>query len=271
MRPRNFTQTAWLGLLAASLAGCSDDSAPGATPAPGTPGGPPAPTVVPPRDTVTGGTATPVDPGQTLPPWHPTTPLSDPTLNNGVGRAPHRINVAQLRASFQSAIGVTWREPRRVLTAESPSGSVEDPDADMLSILSATLGEPNYDQATQESLDPSATFSKLIGDAARKACRDGVTADVARGASQRILLRYANPTDTAAGNEAAVRRNLQYLVLRFWARSVETNSAAVSDLLRLFTVASTVPAQAMLPAGAPPDGWRAVCIALATDPQFLTY
>lgn len=260
--------------VVAAFAGCSDPGSPSTPTDPGTVPG--TPQVVDPTDPTTPGTANPVDPGNGLPSWHSTTPLANPTLHAGIGRAPHRITVSQLRASLTAAIGVTWREPRRILTAESTTGYVDDPDADMLTILAPTLGEPNYDQATQESLDPNATFAKLLGDAARKACRDGVVEDVARSASSRVLLRYANPQDTAAGNETAVRRNLQYLVLRFWSRSVEPSSTTVSDLLRLFTVASTAPAEGTVgmggfAAGTTADGWRAVCIALTTDNQFLTY
>lgn len=271
-----------LVLLAALAASC-DGGAPAAPPPTGEdppvtpPETPPETPETPgtrpdPQDSVTPGGARPADPGQGMPAWHPVIPLADPTQNDGVGRAPRRLNVSQLRAALLQAVGVIWREERRILTAEAPSGSIVDPNADMLEILAQTLGEPDYDQATQENLDPSATFSKLIGDAARKACRDGVVADLARPTAQRILLRYASERDTAAGAEAAVRRNLQYLTLRFWARDVATDSPDVTALLGLFRTASTAPAQGMThPAGTPADGWRAVCIALATDPQFLTY
>jgi len=268
-------------VLLAALSAC-DGGAPATTPPttepPGTPPGtPPDPPETPgtppdPRDTVTPGGARPADPGQGMPAWHPVVPLADPTQHDGVGRAPRRLNVSQLRAALQQAVGAIWREERRILTAESPTGSIVDPNADMLSILAQTLGEPDYDQATQENLDPSATFSKLVGDAARSACRAGVVADVARAPAQRILLRHATERDTAAGAETAVRRNLQYLVLRFWARTVEPSDPAVTALLGLFTTASTAAAQGTVhPAATPVDGWRAVCIALTTDSQFLTY
>lgn len=232
-----------------------------------------------PRDTVTPGSATPVNPGTGMPAWHPTTPLGDPSQNDGhVGRAPRRVNVQQLRASLLTAVGATWRDRRRILSADYVAGAYDEPNADMLDILATTLGQPDYNLFTSETLDPSATFAKLVGDAARKACRDGVDLDLTRPRNMRLLLRYATETDTAAMGEPAIRRNLQYLALRFWARQVPVNDPTLDALFGLFRTASTAgeetsPFNATLryaPATTT-DGWRAVCIALATDPQFLTY
>ena len=40
------------------------------------------------------------------------------------------------------------------------AGSYDEPNADMLDILATTLGQPDYNLFTSESLDPSAT--KLV-------------------------------------------------------------------------------------------------------------
>lgn len=257
-------------LALVALASCSQ-----APPtAPDTPREPP---VTPPGPTERPGTATPVDPGMGLPPGHPTMPLSDPTMNDGhVGRGPRRLDVDQFRAALINAVGVTWTQPRRILSAEFPTGSYDDPAADMLEMLAGTLGRPDYETSTTESLDPSVTFNKLVGDAARKACRDGITADLGRARAQRILVREVGETDTAASNPTGVRRNLSYLALRFWARSLPADSPQLEPLYQLFVRASTAPVEGnpMMggrAAGTPADGWRAVCIALVTDPQFLTY
>jgi hypothetical protein len=262
--------------LGPAAGGCADP-----TPAPVTPPTPPPaptpePTRIPVRDNVTPGMVNPVDPGTTPPEMRPSAPLSDPAMNDGrVGRAPRRLNVFQLRASLLNAVGVTWRQPRRILSADFPVGYYDDPNADMLSLLSLTLGQPDYNNFTSESIEPGAVFSKLVNDAARKACRDGIELDLspARPRARRILLRNASETDTLASNETAVRANIAYLVMRFWARTVQPSDAAVTGLVDVFRVASTAPAEpgTMLAAGTPVDGWRAVCVALATDPQFLTY
>lgn len=270
-------------LCVLGLVGCYDDRAPDTNPpAPSMPTtmrpGPPAPQVITqrPQDHTTPGSATPVTPGATGTAWDPTAPLSDPRLHDGIGRAPRRIGVAQLRASLIQTLGLTWTAPRRILTADTATGYVDDPAADMLDVLATTLGAPDYLNFTAESLDPGATFSKLLGDAARKACRDAITQDLARDASRRILLHSATERDTATSNPTAIRQNLSYLALRFWSRTLDPTDDELSPLLRLFTVASTVPAArgpdgTMLPAGTPADGWRAVCIGMVSDPQFLTY
>ncbi len=278
-------RTRFLGAALALCVGCSN----GAEQRPPTTGGggdngevdetpPPAQPLppTPPTATNTPGGATPVDPGGQTPGFNPTTPLANPRMFDGVGRAARRLNVPQFRLSLIAAVGVSWTQPRRYNSVESPTGVIDDPASDMLEVLARTLGEPDYDQFTAEAIDPNTTFSKLVGDAARKSCRDGITADIARPAAQRFLLRYVTERDTAAANETAVRRNLQYLLLRFWSRTVTPTDAMLTPLVRLFTTASTAPVQgnpAMggFAAGTPADGWRAVCIALVTDNQFLTY
>ena len=256
-----------------SMAACGSQGAPAAV----TPGPAPGP-VRPPSDHATPGSATPADPGMTLPPGHPAVPLSDPTVNNDhVGRTPRRLNVVQFRASLLNAVGVIWTAPRQVLSADYPTGYYNDPNADMLAALATTLGQPDYQTFTAETLDPAPTFSKLASDAAHKACRDGLTADLARPVASRLLLRYAGDHDTAAAAPDAIRQNLSYLALRFWARALPASDPTIDRLFQLYSLASTAPADpaadggAVAAAGTPVDGWRAVCIALVTDPQFLTY
>lgn len=261
--------------LALALLGCPQappPAEPPPTPAP-TPTPRPTPVTPTPQDNVTAGSSTPVDPGTAPPSTTPSAPLADPTMNDGIGRAQRRLNVRQLRASLLYAVGVTWQQPRRILSADYASGYYDEPNADMLTLLSLTLGQPDYNNFTGESIEPGAVFSKLVGDAARKACRDGLTLDVARAPTQRILLRNVSESDALSGHENAVRDNLAYLVMRFWSREVAPSSQTVTDLVELFRVASTAPASTtpMLPAATPVDGWRAVCVALVTDPQFLTY
>jgi hypothetical protein len=213
-----------------------------------------------------------VDPGSTAGATLDELPLDNPDMNDGhVGRAPRRVDVRQFRAALMNAVGLTWMESRRIASAEVPGGAYTDPNADMLVQVAATLGQPNYLTSTSEAVDPNPTFSKLVGDAARKACRDGITMDLARAPGERILLRHATERDTFASNPDGVRRNLSYLALRFWARQVAPGDAGLAGLQRLFELASTLPGEGSLPAGTPADGWRAVCIALVTDNQFLTY
>ncbi len=216
------------------------------------------------------------DPPAPLPAGHPSVPLAEPASNNGrVGRAPRRLGVEQLRASLLAATGRTWVASRRVSDPDSPSGFTQLADADMLEALAATLGRPNYVTSTSESIEPAVTFAKLAGDAARSACRSAVQADVAGKESPHILV-HATAKDTHAKNPAAIDANLSFLAMRFWGRRIAPGDPELRPLAELFEKASSAPAGTdsngtVRTAAAPADGWRAVCIAMATDPQFLTY
>ncbi|WP_394843221.1 hypothetical protein LZC95_39995 [Pendulispora brunnea] len=211
------------------------------------------------------GRAVPVDTARALPEGHPEIPLADPASNDGrVGRAPHRLSVEQLRASLLAATGYTWMASRVVNDPDSFTGTTYLPDADMLEALAATLGRPDYVTSTSEAIEPAVTFSKLAGDAARSSCRMSVKADTTAPEKERRILRHVTPKDTLAANSDAIKKNLSYLALRFWGRTIAPNDAELAPLLTLFGKATAAP-------GTPVEGWRAVCIAMATDPQFLTY
>ncbi|WP_394832687.1 hypothetical protein LVJ94_39905 [Pendulispora rubella] len=211
------------------------------------------------------GRAVPVETAGALPEGHPEIPLAEPASNDGrVGRAPHRLSVEQLRASLLAATGYTWMASRVVNDPDSLAGVTYLPDADMLEALAATLGRPDYVTSTSEAIEPAVTFSKLAGDAARSSCRMSVKADTTAAEKERRILRYATAKDTLVSNSDAIRRNLSYLVLRFWGRTLAPNDAQLAPLVTLFEKATAAP-------GTPVEGWRAVCIAMATDPQFLTY
>jgi len=202
----------------------------------------------PPRETPARVTA--MGEGPALPADHPAVPPGDPIASaDRVGRAPRRLTVDQLRASLLAATGFTWVASRRVSDPESPTGFTNLPDADMLDALAPTLGRADYATTTIESIDPAVTFTKLAGDAARAACRASVRADTELPQSDKRISRYPD-----------VQINLSYLALRFWGRRIPTNDPELAPLAHLYARA-----------GSGADGWRAVCIAMATDPQFLTY
>lgn len=229
------------------------------------------------RETPARVSAVAAPPASALPAEHPAVPVGDPVSSDDrVGRAPRRVNVEQLRASLLAATGFTWVASRRVFDPDSPSGFSQLPDADMLEALAATLGRPDYVTSTSESIEPAVTFAKLAGDAARSACRAAVNADVEGKAPPPRILRHATAHDTLASNRAAVEKNLSYMALRFWGRVIAPGDAELAPLVMLFERASTASAGvdangAKRAASTSVDGWRAVCIAMATDPQFLTY
>ena len=211
-----------------------------------------------------------------LPEGHPPVPIGDVASGNErVGRAGRRLSVDQLRASLLAATGFTWVASRRVSDPDSPNGSTQLPDADMLEALAATLGRPDYVTSTNASIDPAVTFAKLANDASRVACRASLESDLAQPWQRRLLV-LAAPNDSLRSNAVAIRNNLSYLALRFWGRAVRPGDPELMPLLSLFERASTAgPSKdasgAVRGPATPVDGWRAVCIAMANDAQFLTY
>lgn len=216
-------------------------------------------------DRTTRGEVTPVHPGDAVDAGASALRLDDPTRSPHVGRAPRRLDIEQFRSSLESVVGGRWTGPRTVHTPEAPSGSRFEEEADLIEFFAPTLGRPDYISTTSEVLDPTVTFSKLTTDAARVVCARSVAADPARPAAERRIYLAAQPADTLPANEAAVRRNLAALALRFWGLDVTPESDTASALLAVFRVAVAQPG------AGPRDGWRAVCIDLATDARFLTY
>jgi hypothetical protein len=244
--------------LCALLAACEVAAPPTPRAPGGGPGGGPG--------TGPGGSAVPVDPGAT-----PAAPdasgygLDDPTLNDHVGRAPRRLALELFRASLEQVVGARWVGPRTVRTAASPTGTRFEAEADLIDFYGRTLGRPDYVTTTAEVTEPTITFTKLAADAARDVCTAGVRADVARAPAERRLLVEATEADALPAAEAAVRRNLAALALRFWGVVLAPDGAAVTAMLGVFRAAASPPM------ATPLDGWRAVCIDLATDPRFMSY
>jgi hypothetical protein len=227
-----------------------------------------------------------VEPG-VLPPDHPVVTAVDPASSDDhVGRAPRRLSVDQLRSALLLATGYTWVARRTVFDPDSPSGTTKAPDADMLDALAATLGRADYVTTTKESLDPAVTFAKLASDAARSACRASVRADFGDAkpadapklgpSHEKMILHDVGKADTFRGNPDGVRKNVATMAMRFWGRKLDPRDPSLKPLVTLFERASTAPAGrdasgATRALATPADGWRAVCIAMVTDPQFLTY
>lgn len=256
---RTLTKNASLALVTVMAAACST----------------PDPTAALAGSPVAQGSAVQIE-TSAVPEGHPTVPVADPASSNDhVGRAARRMNVRQFREALRGATGQIWVARRTVSDPDSPSGTTTVPDADMLEVLSATLGRADYANTTRNSIDPGVTFAKLAGDAARYACGAAVRNDAMVARGERRIMREVEPDTTAASDREAVRRNISELALRFWGRTIAPGDSQLDPLVRVFETTSTLPAAregtTMRAAATPSDGWRAVCVALATDPQFLTY
>ncbi|MBI5516726.1 MAG: hypothetical protein HY909_23275 [Deltaproteobacteria bacterium] len=243
--------------LALVLAACERAAPAVATPPPttATPPSRRAPDEVP-------GRATPVDPGAA--PGAPAVPVDDPR-EGPVGRAPRRLDAGQLRASLLHATGATWTGDRRVRTNNDPSGYALRPATDLVRHYASALGEPDYGATTEPDLDPGPGFLRRAQSAAQGACRDGLRRDREVPAGARRLLRAVSDGDTYARAPEAVRANIVALGRTFWIRNLSPDGPEVEALLGVFRAVTE--REGALPA----DGWFAVCVALATDPQFLLY
>lgn len=166
-----------------------------------------------------------------------------------------RMSVPQLRDAISNATGgLVWRDERG---------------QDVLGLLEATLGVPNYIDTTNEDLDASLVFQKFLGDGARQICDELVEVDLQSAPDQRVLMKYADPElvweQADAQGQASMDQNLRYLKLRFTGQFVaadqEEGIARERWLLRSVTHAT----------GSPARGWRAVCVGLMTSPEFYLY
>lgn len=155
-------------------------------------------------------------------------------------RRVRRLTADQFVRSLEVATGQTWSRYKTYAGA---------------------LGKADFGELTDEGRELSVTFDKLVHDAARETCGKAVDADVTTG---RVVLRHVRPSDR---DHAATVANLQYLMLRFL--GVVVDDPADPRL---------APWLGLLEAPPEPAGdadviarWKAVCIGLATHPDFLTY
>ena len=156
------------------------------------------------------------------------------------GRRVRRLTADQFAKSLQVATGQTWSRYAQYAGA---------------------LGKADWSQITEEGTDIGVTFDKLVTDAAREACGRAVTAP------GQAIMRFAALSDRPAYNDDKILANLKYLLLRFHGVDVTAD-----DDPRL------APWLGIIRGGAAPASdtamgqrWTAVCIGLATHPDFLTY
>lgn len=202
----------------------------------------------------------PGGPGLSTRPEGSAMPLDHPPIDVSQTPAarPRRLDVAQLEGSWAVVFGkdkagkdITWRLP------DNSAG---------LARYARTLGEPDYIATTDLDVEPSLLYAKFMDDAARSACDQALDADAARtNKGDRVLLRKVEWTDVALDSSAAVDENLRYLKLRFHGVRVAADDAATLKPLHDLYFAS---AKGDKPAR---EGWRTVCVALATAPEFHLY
>lgn len=133
--------------------------------------------------------------------------------------------------------------------------------------FASTLGQPDLVEVLEDGTGIGVAFVKLVTDGARATCSAAVDADLRRPPEERVILRHAGPSD--ADFESHVE-NLRYLLFRFWLVDVrDASDPRLTPWLGLLSAPRS-------------DGetmtdddriyrWKAVCIGLATHPDFLSY
>jgi len=175
-------------------------------------------------------------------------PLVDPELQGGhVGRAPRRLTVDQLDQSITVAVGRRWNG---------------------IDSVAASLGKADFAMTVTESTDPNLVFAKFLEDGAREVCVGQAQADIAATtAANRVLARELPDSLTNLNNltQAQIKQNLTYLSLRFWGEPLA--GAELDAWATLFTQL----AQRAQSISRRDQALSAICIALITDPRFMTY
>ena len=190
------------------------------------------------------GTLTPVP----LPSDHPTlTPLPDPEANGGhAGRAPRRISVPQLKASILTVTGKQWSQ---------------------IDNLASSLGQADYALTVSDATEPNLVFAKFLDDGAREVCLNVARDDLARAQDQRVLWPDVPGTgrDFTVLDDATIAKNLGTLSVRFWGSPLDD-----AELLDWTATFKKLAARAKT-INKPEQAWGSVCVAMMTDPRFITY
>ncbi|MCA9581682.1 MAG: hypothetical protein KC416_07790 [Myxococcales bacterium] len=166
-----------------------------------------------------------------------------------VGRSPVRMTAKQYFQSLTVVTGQEW------------------PDYDE---FAAILGRPDYQEITEEGRQMSVGFTKVIGDAARTTCSMAVEADRNQVKSaERAILRFV---DLDTEEAARLAENVRYLLLRFLGQHVTAN-----DDPRVLPWMDVLTTDVSGLEGSPTKAdvmalrWTAVCVGLATHPDFVAY
>ncbi|HBU46948.1 MAG TPA: hypothetical protein DEB46_01435 [Myxococcales bacterium] len=157
------------------------------------------------------------------------------------GKIPRRLRVDQLRRTIPMLFnGLTWTDP---------SGN------DQFATMVATLGEADYEERYEDEAAPSPLFAKFMDDMAGQVCGKAVALDGQEpDPTQRILIPFPND----------IFKNLRFLRLKFHGIHVPEDSSV--GLLELRELYRSVQAETSAL-----DGWNAVCVAMLTAPEFMTY
>jgi len=165
------------------------------------------------------------------------------------GRVRRRMDIDQLNASLRQVTnGIGW----------------EINGVDQIEDLDRTLGRPDYEASTHEDLEPGLLFQKFLDDAANDVCEELVARESV-GEPDNVYLVHATLADTSGSRPEAIEENLRSALLRFHGHAFPSGAPQLEPWRFLFDTTVDVTG------GDTYAGWRSVCIALVTHPDFTLY
>ena len=183
-----------------------------------------------------------------LPTDHPVLPpLPDPEMNGGhAGRAPRRISVPQLKASIFTVTGRQWTQ---------------------IDNLAASLGQADFAITVSDATEPNLVFAKFLDDGAREVCLNAARDDLNRAQDARVLWPEVPGTgrDFTGLDDATIAKNLATLSVRFFGSPLDSTELTdwTATFKKLAARAKTI--------NKPEQAWGSICVAMMTDPRFITY
>ncbi|WP_163990384.1 hypothetical protein [Pyxidicoccus caerfyrddinensis] len=185
-------------------------------------------------------------------------PLPDPEAQGGsVGRAPRRLTVSQLDAAILNAVGRRW---------VTPDGR------DGIDVRASSLGRADFALVSSENTEPNLVFAKFLEDGARYVCLEQSKAEIAQADPALRTLSRTLPgkwDDLRKLTDAQVREFLVYNSTRFWGSPLTGDE--LTKWVGLFTQAATRVETLAGTTKKRDQVLALVCIAMLTDPRFITY
>jgi len=183
-----------------------------------------------------------------LPGNHPSlTPLPDPEMNEGhAGRAPRRISVQQLKQSIITVTGRQWSQ---------------------IDNLAASLGQADFALTVSDATEPNLVFAKFLDDGAREVCLNAARDDLARAQEARVLWPDVPGTtrDFTGLDDATIQKNLSTMSVRFWGSPLDADElTAWGETFKKVALRAKTTDK-------PEQAWGSICVAMMTDPRFITY
>ena len=168
-------------------------------------------------------------------------------MNGGhAGRAPRRISVPQLKQSIVTVTGRQWSQ---------------------IDNLAASLGQADFAITVSDATEPNLVFAKFLDDGAREVCLNAARDDLGRAQEARVLWPDVPGMgrDFTALDDTTIQKNLSTMSVRFWGSPLDP------DELTAWTETFKKVALRAKTTNKPEQAWGAICVAMMTDPRFITY